>query len=133
MRDYSLKCLRVDVHNFALTLYNATMFLRNVLRIRVRIFNPSGTKYTTSYKYIVLNLKCNLKCKRTCIELRGQVSGCCGVHILFSSRLSLIFLPTMVSFDQSSPVGGGCAINVAWLIPDPVARSAPPCTPPTVY
>jgi len=56
MRDYSLKCLRVDVYNFALTLYNATMFLRNILRIR--IFNPSGTKYTTSsYEYIVLNLK----------------------------------------------------------------------------
>ncbi|TGZ54161.1 hypothetical protein DBV15_08778 [Temnothorax longispinosus] len=82
----------------------------------------------------ILNPKRNLKCKRTCVELRrGQVSGCCGAHILFSSRLSLIFLPTMVSFDQSSLVGGGCAINVAWLIPDPVARSAPPCTPPTVY
>ena len=103
------------------------MFLELVFSI------PRNT--TSSYGYCnVLNPK---RVISSACELASScnegISECCGAHILFSSRLSLIFLFTMDPFDQSSLVGGGCAINVAWLIPDPVARSAPPCTSPTIY
>lgn len=76
----------MNVHNFTLTLRNAAVFLRNVLRTRVRIFNPSGIRYTTSsYDQRLKSETRNLECKRNLQLRRGQLGGCCGAHILFPS------------------------------------------------